>query len=91
MSSLNSVPNGEITLPIQEGTQHTHPLRSPLPHLIDVTDFKAHAVSFYLVRWVGLSSVIGQNKLTCDWPDWLVAQCPEKGRSVDLLDVSVRS
>src|SRR5215475_14086470 len=22
---------------------------------------------FYLVRWVGVSSVIGQNKLTCDW------------------------
>ena len=28
---------------------------------------QAHAVSFYLVRWVGVSSVIGQNKLTCDW------------------------
>ena len=32
----DSVPDGEITLPIQEGTQHTHPLRSPLPHLIDL-------------------------------------------------------
>jgi len=28
---------------------------------------QANAVSFYLVRWVGVSSVIGQNKLTCDW------------------------
>ena len=28
---------------------------------------QVHAVSFYLVRWVGVSSVIGQNKLTCDW------------------------
>ena len=28
---------------------------------------QAHAVSFYLVRWVGVSSVIGQIKLACDW------------------------
>ena len=28
---------------------------------------QAHAVSFYLVRWVGVSSVFGENKLTCDW------------------------
>jgi hypothetical protein len=33
---------------------------------------QAHAVSFYLVRWVGVLSVIGQNKLTCDWLDWPV-------------------
>jgi len=32
----DSVPDGEITRPIQQGTQHTHPLRSPLPDLIDV-------------------------------------------------------
>jgi len=31
-----SVPDGEITLPIQEGTQHTHPLSSFLSDLIDV-------------------------------------------------------
>jgi len=28
---------------------------------------QANAVSVYLVRWVGVSSVIDQNKLTCDW------------------------
>jgi len=27
----------------------------------------AQAVSFYSVRWVGVLSVIGQNKLVCDW------------------------
>jgi len=32
----DAVPDGEITLPIQEGTQLTHPLISPLPDLIDV-------------------------------------------------------
>jgi len=32
----NSVPDGEITLPIQEETQHTHPLSSCLSDLIDV-------------------------------------------------------
>ena len=48
-------------------------------------------VSFYLVRWVGVSSVIGQNKLTCDWPNWPVALGTKKGRSVYLLDVCVRS
>jgi len=30
------VPGQEISLPIQEGTQHTKPLISPLPDLIDV-------------------------------------------------------
>jgi hypothetical protein len=38
---------------------------------------QAHAVSFYLVRWVGVFFVIGQNKLTCDWPDW-----PEVKRTI---------
>jgi len=33
----HSVPDGEITLPIQEGTKHTHPLSSFLSDLIDVT------------------------------------------------------
>ena len=42
---------------------------------------QAHAVSFYLVRWVGVSSVISRNKLTCDWPDWPVACGTEMGRS----------
>jgi len=32
----DSVPDGENTPPIEEGTQHTHRLSSPLPHLIDV-------------------------------------------------------
>jgi len=32
----NSVPDGEINLPIQEGTQHAHPLSSFLSDLIDV-------------------------------------------------------
>jgi hypothetical protein len=32
----DSVPDGEITLPIQEGTQHTHPLSSFLSDMIDV-------------------------------------------------------
>jgi hypothetical protein len=40
-----------------------------------------------LVRWVGVLSVIGQNKLTCDWLDWPVVWGTEKGRSVDLLGV----
>jgi len=31
-----SVPDGVITLPIQERTQHTHSLSSSLPDLIDV-------------------------------------------------------
>jgi len=30
----DSVPDREITLPIQEGTQHTYPLSSSLPGLI---------------------------------------------------------
>ena len=34
---------------------------------------QAHAFSFYLAHWVGVLSVIGQNKLTCDWLDWPVA------------------
>ena len=34
---------------------------------ITIIILQAPAVSFYLVRWVGVSSVIGQNKLTCDW------------------------
>jgi hypothetical protein len=34
----DSVPDGKITLPIQEGTQNINPLRSPLPNLIDVGD-----------------------------------------------------
>jgi hypothetical protein len=33
------------------------------------TFFFFYAVSFYLVRWVGVLSVIGQNKLTCDWSE----------------------
>jgi hypothetical protein len=32
----DSVPDGEITLPIQEGTQYAHPLSSLLSNLIDV-------------------------------------------------------
>jgi hypothetical protein len=32
----DSVPDGEITLPIQEGTHHTHQLSSFLADLIDV-------------------------------------------------------
>jgi len=32
----DSVPDREITLPIQEGAQHTHSLSSPLPDLVDV-------------------------------------------------------
>jgi hypothetical protein len=40
---------------------------------------QAHAVSFYLAHWVGVSSVIGQNKLTCDWLDWPMAWGPKKG------------
>jgi hypothetical protein len=30
---------------------------------------QAHAVSFHFVRWVGVLSVIGQNKLVCDWSE----------------------
>ena len=30
---------------------------------------QAHAVSFCLVRWFGVSSVISQNILTCDWSE----------------------
>jgi len=33
---LDSVPDGEIILPIQEGTQHAHPLSSFLSNLFDV-------------------------------------------------------
>jgi len=33
---LISVSDGEITSSVQEGTQHTHPLSSILPDLIDV-------------------------------------------------------
>jgi hypothetical protein len=29
--------------------------------------------------------VIGQNKLTCDWPEWPVARGTENGHSVDIL------
>jgi len=32
----DSVPDGKITFPVQVGTQHTHPLSSFLPGLIDV-------------------------------------------------------
>jgi hypothetical protein len=32
-----SVPDGEITLPIEERTQHAHHLGSSLPDLVDVT------------------------------------------------------
>ena len=32
----HSVHDGEITLPVHEGTQHTHPLTSFLSNLIDV-------------------------------------------------------
>ena len=32
----DSVPDGQITLPIQEGAQHTHPSSSPLSDLIAV-------------------------------------------------------
>ena len=32
----DSVHDGNITLPIQEGTQNNHPLSSPLPDLVDV-------------------------------------------------------
>jgi hypothetical protein len=34
---------------------------------------RRHLISFYLVRLVGALSVIGQNKLTCNWPDCPVA------------------
>jgi hypothetical protein len=30
---------------------------------------QAHVVSFYLVRLVGVLSVIGQNKLACNWSE----------------------
>jgi hypothetical protein len=30
---------------------------------------QVQAVSFYLVRCVGVLSVIGQNKLSCDWSE----------------------
>jgi hypothetical protein len=33
----NSIPVREITLPIQEGTKHAHPLSSFLSNLIDTT------------------------------------------------------
>ena len=33
---------------------------------------QVQAVSFYLVRWVGVSSVIGQNKLSYDWSEYTV-------------------
>jgi len=32
----DSVPDGEITLTIQEEAQHTNPLKIPLPDLVDV-------------------------------------------------------
>jgi hypothetical protein len=32
----DSVPDGQITLPIRERTQHTHPLSSFLSDLVDV-------------------------------------------------------
>jgi hypothetical protein len=32
----HSVPDREITLPVQEGTQHAHPLRGFLSDLVDV-------------------------------------------------------
>ena len=32
----DSVPDGETTIPVQERTQNTHPMRSPLSHLIVV-------------------------------------------------------
>jgi len=30
---------------------------------------RANVVSFYMVCWLGVLSVIGRNKLACDWPD----------------------
>jgi hypothetical protein len=42
---------------------------------------QAHAVSFYLVCWVGVLCVISQNKLACDWSHWPVARGTKKGRS----------
>ena len=33
------------------------------------TDFTGPSVYFYLVRCVGVSSVIGENKLSCDWSE----------------------
>jgi len=32
----DSVPDGVITFPVKEGTQHTHPLSSSVPDLVDV-------------------------------------------------------
>jgi hypothetical protein len=31
--------------------------------------FQAQVVSFYLVCWVGVLFLIGQNKLACDWSE----------------------
>jgi hypothetical protein len=44
---------------------------------------QVQAVSFYLIRCVGVLSVIGQNKLFCDWSAWIwldVQLGPKKGR-----------
>jgi len=30
---------------------------------------QVHMVSFYLVRWVGVSFAICQNKWACDWSE----------------------
>ena len=30
---------------------------------------RANVVSFFTVCWLGVLSVIGRNKLACDWPD----------------------
>ena len=57
--SRSSVPDGELTFHIQEETQHTHPLSSPLRDLIDVT-------------WAGESCNKGHPQITsCVDPlDW---------------------
>jgi len=47
----------------------------PAAGLVAAADFAlglvllVQAVSFYLVRFVGVLSVIGQNKLSCDWAE----------------------
>jgi len=43
----DSVPDGEIALPIQEGTHHTHSLRSPLPQLLYVRRQGKSCISGY--------------------------------------------
>jgi hypothetical protein len=44
---------------------------------------QVQAVSFYLVRCVGVLSVLSQNTLLCDWSAWIRLgghQGPKKGR-----------